>query len=56
VFYGIGGGLLLATAITYIATEPGPETIVIEPHVSRKPTALVAPTRGGAIVGGAWRF
>lgn len=52
VFYGLGGGLLLATAITYIVTEPKPEKMVIHPHTS----ALVAPTRGGAIVGGAWSF
>jgi hypothetical protein len=52
VFYGIGGGLLLTTAIMYIATEPKAEKIVIHPHTS----ALVIPTRGGAMVGGAWRF
>lgn len=56
VFYGIGGGLLLATAVMYIVTEPKPETMVIHPHSDPKPTALVAPTRGGAMVGGAWRF
>jgi hypothetical protein len=52
IFYGIGGGLLLATAVAYIVTEPKAETTVIHPHA----TALVAPTKGGAIVGGAWRF
>jgi hypothetical protein len=52
VFYGLGGGLLLATAITYIVTEPKPEKMVIHPHTS----AVVAPTRGGALVGGAWSF
>lgn len=56
VFYGIGGALLLATAITYIATEPEPETMVIHPHSNPKTSALVAPTRGGAIVGGRWSF
>jgi hypothetical protein len=56
VFYGIGGGLLLATAIAYIVTEPKPETMVIHPHSDPKPTALVAPIKGGAVVGGAWRF
>jgi hypothetical protein len=56
VFYGIGGGLLLATAIAYIVTEPEAETMVIHPHSDPKPTALIAPTRGGAVVGGAWRF
>ena len=52
VFYGIGGALLLTSAIAYIATEPKAETTVIHPHAA----ALVAPTNGGAIVGGAWRF
>jgi hypothetical protein len=56
VFYGIGGALLLASAITFIVTEPKPETMVIQPHRDPKPTALVAPIKGGAIVGGAWRF
>ena len=56
VLYGVGGGLLLATAILYIATEPKPETITIQPRANPKPTALVAPTPGGAVVGGAWRF
>jgi hypothetical protein len=56
VFYGIGGGLLLATAIAYIVTEPEAETMVIHPHSDPKPTALIAPIKGGAVVGGAWRF
>ena len=56
VLYGIGGGLLLATAVAYIVTEPEPETMVIHPHSDPKPTALVAPVKGGAVVGGAWRF
>jgi hypothetical protein len=56
VFYGLGGALLLATAITYIITEPSPETMVIHPHTDPKPTAVIAPTKGGALVGGAWRF
>src|SRR5687768_13725597 len=56
VFYGIGGALVLATAITYIATEPKAETITIHPYANPKPVALVAPTRGGAMVGGMWRF
>lgn len=56
VFYGIGGALLLATAITYIATEPKAETMVIHPRANPKTSALVAPTRGGAILGGTWSF
>jgi len=56
VLYGIGGAVLLGTAIAYMVTEPKMETIVIHPHRSPKPTALLAPTRGGAFVGGTWSF
>lgn len=55
VLYGIGGGLLLATAIMYIATEPKAETMVIHPHAAQV-SPIVAPTGGGAVVGGAWSF
>jgi hypothetical protein len=51
VLYGVGGGLLLATAIAYIVTEPKAENIIIHPH-----TATIAPTRGGAVVGTGWSF
>ncbi len=53
VFYGVGGALVLATAVAYIITEPKAETMTIHPHTA---SALVAPTRGGAIVGGTWSF
>jgi len=56
VFYGIGGALLLGTAIAYIVTEPKQQEIVVHPHIDSKPTALVAPLRGGALVGGTWSF
>jgi hypothetical protein len=56
VLYGLGGAFLLTTAIVYIATEPKLETIVIHPHADTKPVAIVAPTRGGALVGGTWSF
>jgi hypothetical protein len=56
IFYSIGGVLLLGTIIGYIVTEPKTDTTIIHPHVDPKPTALVAPTRGGALVGGTWRF
>ncbi len=55
VMYGIGGALLLTTAVVYIVTEPSREEIVITPR-SATPKPTVSPTRGGAIVGGAWRF
>lgn len=51
VFYGIGGAVLVGTVVALILTEPKEETTIIHPH-----TALVAPTQGGAIVGGTWSF
>jgi hypothetical protein len=62
VCYGIGAGFLLATAIAYMATEPGMETRIIHPHdngaplARRLPRIQVGPTRGGAVVGSAWSF
>ncbi len=56
VLYGVGGGLLLASAIVYMATEPKAETMVIHPHSGSQARALIAPTNGGAMIGGAWRF
>lgn len=64
VTYGIGGALVLATAIAYIVTEPELETRVIRPHEHGKPQARaersrslqIGPTRGGAYVGGARSF
>lgn len=53
VFYGIGGALLIGTAIAYMITEPAEETTILHPHTS---TPVVAPTQGGAIVGGMWSF
>lgn len=51
VLYGIGGAVIVGTVIALVLTEPKEETTVIHPH-----TALVAPTQGGAIVGGMWSF
>lgn len=56
VAYGIGSAVLLTTAIVYMVTEPKMKEMSVASHASGKPTALVAPTRGGAIVGGAWSF
>ncbi|HTR49436.1 MAG TPA: hypothetical protein VMJ10_01940 [Kofleriaceae bacterium] len=52
VFYGIGGACVAAAAIAYMLTAPPSETTVIHP----RPVATVAPTPGGAVVGGVWRF
>jgi hypothetical protein len=52
VFYGVGGACAIAVAVAYMVTAPPSETTVIHPHA----TAVVAPTRGGAVVAGVWRF
>jgi hypothetical protein len=56
IMYGFGGALLLTSAITYIVTEPKLETRVIHPHTNAKPITMVAPVRGGAVVGTGWSF
>ncbi|MGE5180456.1 MAG: hypothetical protein ACM31C_00255 [Acidobacteriota bacterium] len=53
VFYGIGGALLVGAVVTWIVTAPNSETTVI--HTGGG-TPVVAPTPGGALVGGAWTF
>lgn len=50
--YGVGGAFLAGAVIYWIVTEPPDETIVIRPRA--QPT--VAPTPGGALVGGTWSF
>jgi hypothetical protein len=52
VFYGIGGAALIGAIVYFIATAPGEDQTVIHPHYG--PT--VAPTAGGAVLGGAWSF
>jgi hypothetical protein len=53
VAYGIGGALLIGAAIAFIVTDPGSETTVITPN---RGTPTVAPTAGGAVLGGMWSF
>jgi len=55
VFYGLGGALVIAAAITYIVTAPASETTVIHPHYARV-QPIIAPSPTGALVGGAWSF
>lgn len=52
IFYGLGGAALITATVMFIATAPGTETTVIHPHS----TPTVAPTPGGAVLGGAWSF
>lgn len=50
VAYGLGGALLVAAVVTFIVTDPPSERSVI------RTGAIVAPTSGGAVVGGMWSF
>lgn len=53
VAYGIGGAFVVGALVALIVTEPAPERTVIRP---RSATPTVAPTEGGALVGGRWSF
>ncbi len=53
VMYSIGGAALIGAIAYWIATDPGEETIVIQPRTAQP---LIAPTPGGAVVGGMWSF
>ncbi len=52
--YSVGGALLIGAAVAFIVTEPKAETTVIRPHGRGSPS--VAPTEGGAVLGGMWSF
>lgn len=54
--YSVGGALALATAIYYIATDPGEELVTVPPgsRVTRGPT--LTPVDGGAVVGARWSW
>jgi len=51
VFYALGGAAVLGAIVAFIITEPPTTTTTIVPH-----RASIAPTPGGAIIGGAWSF
>jgi hypothetical protein len=55
VFYGIGGALLVGAVVGLIATAPKSETTVMHTAPATA-TPIVAPTPGGAVLGGSWRF
>lgn len=52
-FYGVGSAFLIGAVVYWIATDPPDETIVIRPRAAR---ATIAPTPGGAVIGGTWSF
>jgi hypothetical protein len=54
--YALSGGLLVGTFIAYLLTDPGQETVRVRPEPARRARLMLAPTEGGALVGGAWRF
>lgn len=49
VAYAVGGALVAGAIIGWIVSAPKIERTIIR-------TGMVAPTRGGAVVGGTWRF
>lgn len=51
--YGIGSACLIGAVVYWIVTDPPDETIVIQPRTAQ-PT--IAPTPGGAVLGGMWSF
>jgi hypothetical protein len=55
VCYGIGGALLVGAVVGLIVTTPASEKSVIHPRLVRAVPA-VAPTAGGLVAGGMWRF
>lgn len=52
--YSVGGALLIGAIVAYVITDPPSETAVIHPH--GRGSAMLTPTPGGAMVGGAWSF
>lgn len=52
--YSVGAGFLVGTFIAYLLTDPGQETVRVGTEAASR--VMVAPTRGGALVGGAWSF
>jgi len=54
VCYGAGGLLLIGSLVAYWRTQPPAHEIDLRP--GKAPTALVVPTRGGAVVGAGWSF
>jgi hypothetical protein len=53
--YGLGGGLLVATLVAYILTDPGTETITLDGEGARPPVAI-EPIVGGAVGTASWTF
>ncbi|MGE0396178.1 MAG: hypothetical protein AB7T06_05595 [Kofleriaceae bacterium] len=51
--YSIGGACIAGAIVYWILTDPGEETIVIQPRTAQ-PT--IVPTQGGAVLGGVWSF
>jgi hypothetical protein len=54
IFYGAASVALIGTIVAYIVTAPKDEVTVIRPHVGLSP--VIAPTNGGAVLGGSWGF
>jgi hypothetical protein len=51
--YGLAGGLLVATFVAFLITDPGTETITLQ---SAAPPIGIEPIDGGAVAWTGWRF
>lgn len=56
--YAVSGGFLIGTLVAYVLTDPGQETVQVgtEAATGSGRTLVVAPTDGGALIGGYWSF
>ncbi|HTJ44269.1 MAG TPA: hypothetical protein VL463_19330 [Kofleriaceae bacterium] len=51
--YSLAGAFAIATIVVVLKSDPGETDVEVDPT---KPTAMIAPTPGGAIVGASWGF
>lgn len=55
VLYGLGGALVIATAVYFVWTSPDDRVIAYGSDDDR-PDVTIAPVRGGAVIGAGWSF
>ena len=51
--YGVAGACAVALVVAIVKTDPGEHLVDLD---AGRPTAIIAPTPGGAIVGATWGF
>jgi hypothetical protein len=54
--YGAGAGLVIASLVVFLVTDPGTETIVLGDRAAARPSIGLEPVAGGALVAGGWSF